>query len=115
MELGVVGDRNARLVVHCQLGGEGVGVSKLLLVSTKVYGLLGRLQAYSEPAMSSASQEESATEVCFLLPQQMAAGLSMTSDETRGRVLHGPVGVGYAVQREVVALVGEAEVLALVR
>ena len=31
VELGVVGDGDARLVVHCQRGREGVGVAELLL------------------------------------------------------------------------------------
>ena len=48
------------VVVHRQRGWGGVGVAELLLVSTEVDGLLGRLGARHH---SSASQDESATEV----------------------------------------------------
>ena len=75
VQLGVVGNRDARLVVHGELGRDGVGVAELLLVPPEVDGLLP-LAAF-EPAINSASQEDSAMEVCFLEPQEIAALLSM--------------------------------------
>ena len=62
--------------------------------------------------MSSAPQDNSATEVCFLLPQEMAALLSITTKpKVECFTAQSESVMPRAVEREVVALVGQAEVL----
>ena len=106
VKLGVVGDGDTSLVVHGQLGWEGVGVAELLLIAPVVNGLLGRLGACHERGLAGRERDR-----VLLLAAPEDGGLVEHENEARSRVLDRPVGVGHAVQREVVALVGQAEVL----
>jgi hypothetical protein len=64
----MVRDCDGRLIVHAHLDGLGGAVAELVQETRKEEGFLGRL---GSGHMISASQEESATLICFLEPQEM--------------------------------------------